>query len=283
MAELTTLLRTSTVDDVVTVIERDGGVIIEDFLSADVMDELRHDLLPVLAARNLGVDDFSGFRTRRMGALFAHSFRLADIATHPLYLGAAQHFVDVPVVYWRGDRQRELRPGLRVGATTLIQIGPGETAQPLHRDDWAFMWRHPAYGREARLQVMLALSEFTAENGGTMVIPGSHRWDDDRVPHRSEAIPTVMREGSALLWLGSLYHGGGTNSTTDRYRTGLTITLDAANVRQEENQYLSVPVDIVKRYPEQVQRLLGWSAEGSAYMGWVEIDGRYADPIELLR
>ncbi|MGA4816153.1 phytanoyl-CoA dioxygenase family protein [Pseudomonas aeruginosa] len=54
-------------------------------------------------------------------------------------------------------------------------------SQPLHGDD-ALLWRHPQYGREARLQLMLAVHDFTEENGATRVIPGSHQWDDERVP-----------------------------------------------------------------------------------------------------
>ena len=67
------------------------------------------------------------------------------------------------------------------------------------------------------------------------------------------------------------------------YRTGLSVGLDAANIRQEENMYLALPPEVVSGYPEQIQRLLGWSVNASNYMGWLEIDGRLADPIELLR
>lgn len=264
------------------IIERDGGVIIEDFLAADVIDELKADLLPKLAQKRTGSYDFAGSQTRRMSALFAHSRRTADVVTHPLYLPVAQALLDRPVVYGSGERRYEIKPGIRIGATQLIQIGPGQGAQPLHRDDAAFLWRHPDYGREARLQIMLAISDFTAENGGTLVIPGSHTWDDERVPQMSEAVPTVMKSGSALIWVGSLYHAGGDNKTKDELRTGLTIAIDAATVRQEENMYLALTPELVASYPETIQRLLGWSS-GTNHMGWVEIDGHMTDPIELLR
>lgn len=281
--QLTRLPGTSGVDDVVAVIRRDGGVIIEDFLTAAQLDDLRADLLPRIAALPAGEDAFSGRHTRRLAALFAHSRRMADVATHPLFLGPAEHLVNTPVTYGSGERARQRRPGLRIGATQLIQISPGESAQPIHRDDSVFLWRHTGDGREARLQIMIAVSEFTADNGGTLVIPGSHTWDDERVPDVAEAVPTEMRPGSALLWLGSVYHGGGANRSTDDVRTGLTMGLDAANVRQEENMYLSLTRDVVASYPENVQALLGWSWAPESYMGWVDIDGRMANPMELLR
>lgn len=279
---LTTVPGSASLDDVVAVIERDGGVIVGDFVSPAMLAELKADLLPKIDAVATGRDDFSGFRTRRMSALFAKSRRVADLVVHPLFLGAAEHFVNQPVVYGAGEHARAVRPGLRIGGSQLIQIGPGQGAQPLHRDHWAMLWRYPDYGRQVRVQIMVAVSDFTAENGATLVVPGSHTWSEDRVADPSEAVPAVMRAGSALLFLGSTHHGGGANRTTDEYRTGLTTGLDSAAVRQEENMYLALSPEVVRSYPEQIQRLLGWSHTPETFMGWVEIDGEMADPIRLL-
>lgn len=282
VTQLTRLSCSSSAEDVIAVLERDGGVIIEDFLASGTLAGLKSDLIPRMQGQSTGRDTFSGDKTRRMGALFAHTRHVADVVTHPLYLQAARHILSKPVLSWAGDTRYETAPDVRIGVTQAIQIGPGQGAQPLHRDDTVFLWRHPTYGREARVQIMLALSDFTAENGGTLVIPGSHAWDDERQPLISEAIPTEMAAGSALIFLGSTYHAGGRNQTRGELRTGVTIALDAANLRQEENMYLALPAAVVAGYPEEIQRLLGWSA-GVNNMGWVEIDGQMADPIRLLR
>lgn len=279
---LTTLPAAASLDDVIAVMDRDGGVIVEDFAAPAMIAELKSDLLPKIEAVSAGRDDFSGTKTRRMSALFAKSRRVADVVVHPLLLGAAEHFVNQPLVYGSGEHARAVRPGLRIGASQLIQIGPGQGAQPLHRDHWAMLWRYPDYGRQVRVQVMLAVSEFTAANGATLVVPGSHTWSEDRVADPAEAVPAIMRSGSALFFLGSTHHGGGTNRTPDQYRTGLTTGFDSAAVRQEENAYLSLSPDVVKSYPEQIQRLLGWSYTPETFMGWVEIDGEMADPIRVL-
>ena len=282
MADLTRLPGDASLDAVIAVIERDGGVIVEDFVPPTLVTELKADLLPKIDACSVGQDDFSGFRTRRMSALFAKTRRVADVVTHPLLLGAAEHFVNRPAVYGAGEQVRSVRPGLRIGGAQLIQIGPGEGTQPLHRDHWAMLWRYPDYGRQVRAQVMVAVSDFTEENGATRVVPGSHTWSEERIADPSEAVPAVMKAGSALLFVGSTHHGGGANRTTDQYRTGLTTGLDSAAVRQEENMYLALGREVVKSYPERIQRLLGWSHTPETYMGWVEIDGEMADPIRLL-
>jgi hypothetical protein len=283
MAELTRLsAATASAGDVVAALERDGGVVIEGFLAPATLDGLRTDLLPLLARQATGRDPFSGFSTRRLGALFAHTRHCVEIATHPLYLPVAEHFICRPREVWVGDQLRPVATDVRIGVTQAIQIGPGQPAQPLHRDDTVFMWKHPTDGREGRVQVICAVSDFTADNGATLVIPGSHLWDDARKPELSEAIPTEMPAGSALIFLGSTFHGGGANRTEAEFRTAAGLALDASNVRQEENMYLALPPEVVASYPEKIQRLLGWAA-GRNHMGWVEVDGQMVDPIHLLR
>lgn len=282
MAGLTSLSRNSSPADVIALIERDGGVIVENFVAPSTLEALRRDLLPKLAGTSAGRDAFSGRNTRRLGALFSHTRHCAEIVTHELFLPVAEHFIRRPHEVWVGEHRVTMMPDVRIGATQAIQIGPGEPAQLLHRDDNSFMWRHPTHGREGRVQIMLAVSDFTAENGGTLVIPGSHLWDEERRPEVALAVSTVMKAGSALIFLGSTFHAGGHNRTADEFRTGLTIALDASNVRQEENMYLALQQETVAGYPEQIQRLLGWTA-GSNAMGWVEVDGQMIDPIHLLR
>jgi len=282
VTELTRLSSNDTVDNVIAALERDGGVVIEGFLAPETLAGLRADLIPLLERQARGRDRFSGLQTRRLSALFAHTRHCVPIATHPLYLPAAKHFLCRPRDVWVGDRRRPVAADLRIGVTQAIQLGPGQAAQPLHRDDTAFLWPHPTGGREGRVQVICAVTDFTAENGGTLVIPGSHLWDDERQPQMSETVPTVMNAGSALIFLGSTFHAGGANVTADEWRAAAGLALDAANVRQEENMYLALAPEVVASYPEEIQRLLGWSA-GTNHMGWVEIDGQMVDPIHLLR
>ena len=282
MAGLVHVNNDATVDDLVGIIERDGAVIVDAFLTPDNVEDFRRDLRPYLDSYGHSDDPFLGLQTKRVGAVFGKTRKAADVATHPLYLGAAERLIDTPVSILSGEGALEIRPGLRIGVTQVIQIGPGQGAQGLHRDQWVVLWRKPQYQCEVRLQIMVALTDFTAENGGTNIIPGSHRWDDERIPDPSEAVPAEMKAGSAAIFLGSTYHGGGANRTENAFRIGFTMAIDSALVRQEENMYLALSPDVVKSYPEQVQRLLGWSAHPMLNTGWVDIDGKMTDPNALL-
>jgi ectoine hydroxylase-related dioxygenase (phytanoyl-CoA dioxygenase family) len=271
MAGLTRVRPDGDLDEVVGILERDGAVIVEDFADHDTVAALWADLGPHLDACAYGEDWYNGTRTRRVSAVFARSTHLTPVVTQPLYLGAARRIMQVPVPMWIGRSRVEMTPTIQISGTQAIQIHKGQGKQPLHRDDALHLRRHP--GPTSRVQLMLAMSDFTAANGGTLVIPGSHHWDDERAPRSSEAFPTEMRAGSGLIWLGGVYHGGGSNST-DIPRTGLTIALDLGNLRQEENQYLAVPREAVLAYPEEVRRLLGYDRCPPG-LGWYEMDDPY--------
>lgn len=141
---LTALPSTTTVDEIVDVIHRDGGVIVEDFLDTPQLDELRAQLGPVLESTGYGEDEFfAGTQTRRAGGLFGRIDLMPEIALHPLYYGAAKKILQVPLSVWVGDDQIEITPDIQIGVTQAIEIHPGQGAQRLHRDDTSFLWRHP--------------------------------------------------------------------------------------------------------------------------------------------
>ncbi|MDF1723482.1 MAG: phytanoyl-CoA dioxygenase family protein [Alcanivorax sp.] len=279
--KLTTVDSSESVERVVEVIKRDGGVIISNFVPGQTLEALNEELGGYLNETPYGEDAyFAGNQTRRIARIIARSDSAVDVALNPLFLESARKLLQTPAHVWVGSDRFEVEPDIQLSITQAIQIAPGQGLQPLHRDDATSLWRHPQYGREARLQIMLALSDFTEENGATRVIPGSHQWDDERMPTQEETVPAEMKAGSALLWLGSVYHGGGANQS-DQPRTGLTMAYDLSFLRLEENHFLSIPIERVRELPEEMQRLLGWNASRT-FLGWVEIDGQMREPRELL-
>lgn len=72
-----------------------------------------------------------------------------------------------------------------------------------------------------------------------------------------EVTQAEMAKGSYLIYLGSTVHGGGANQTGE-YRRGVVMSYCLGWLRQAENQYLAVPVEIARTLPERLQRLLGY-------------------------
>jgi len=162
--------------------------------------------------------------------------------------------------------------------TKLISIEPGQKAPYVPRDKWAFDFFSFPNGYAVTCNTIWAMSDFTEENGGTRVIPGSHRFDDKLQFTEADTEATEMGKGSVLIYTGALYHGGGPNRS-DGARHGVNITYCVGWLRQEENQYLSVPPEIARELPDDLLRMLGY-APGAYALGYVD-DLR--DPIAVLR
>jgi ectoine hydroxylase-related dioxygenase (phytanoyl-CoA dioxygenase family) len=275
-AYLTTLPPDATVDDVVEVLDRDGGVIVKDAVGQDSITRVFNEISPYLDVTPWGEGDFMGTKTRRTSSLLAKAPSFIDCVLAPHLLGAAEQILGREKAHsWVGEQRLESTSTVQISCTSAIFIFPGETAQPLHRDDFLHHRVHP--GPESQVQALYAATSYHARNGATMVIPGSHRWDDDRAPKVSEAVPAEMTRGSCLIHLGSTYHGGGANVTDDEPRLALVMSFCRAYLRQEENQYIAVPREKVLEYPDRIQRLLGWTVS-EPYCGWWELQ----DPHVLL-
>ncbi len=271
MATLETIEPTASADEAMAILERDGAVIYRNLLDAATIDRVRADLDPYLVRSYLGEGDFWGYKTKRVAALVAKSGTFAEqVAPHPTILAVMDRLL--------GPRCERYQ----LHVTQAVNIGPAEKPQILHRDDGLLPFVHP--GPQALCNTMWALTDFTEPNGATHVIPGSHRWDDGRLPGPDDEVArAVMPKGSCLIYVGSVWHGGGANATADDWRIGMICGYSLGWLRQEENQYLAVPPEVAKDLPENVQHLIGYALHGS-FLGWVEghdphvvLESRYSD------
>ncbi|HXQ90904.1 MAG TPA: phytanoyl-CoA dioxygenase family protein [Acidimicrobiales bacterium] len=244
---------TTSVDDVVAALDEHGYAVVENLLPAPQLEAARQDMRRVLAGTPGGRNLFEGAYTKRVYALFAKTRAFDGPATDPLVLGVLDRVL--------GHCQ--------LSAPTGIEIGPGEVAQILHHDDAIYPLPRPH--DEVVLNTMWALDDFTEANGATRVVPGSHRWVHDKPDADTPTVAAEMPAGSVLFYLGSLWHGGGAN-TTDRARLGVILEYLASWLRPQENHFLAVPGTLVAQLPERLQELLGYNIR-PPFMGYV--DGRH--------
>jgi ectoine hydroxylase-related dioxygenase (phytanoyl-CoA dioxygenase family) len=254
------------VDEVEAALRASGCVVVERLVADDTMDRIESDLEPFLDATPAGGDEFTGFNTRRTGSLLARSPDFGHLAAHPPVLGALDRVL--------GDHATSYQLHL----TQVIEIGPGEPAQYVHRDQWAFDFFPFPPGFEVECHTMWAMHDFTEENGATRVIPGSHRWEDKLRPTGDQTVAAEMPKGSVLFYLGSLYHGGGANRSPSA-RRGVNVGYTLSWLRQEENQYLACPPEVARELPEDLARLAGYR-RGAYARGYY---GDLRDPYDAVR
>jgi hypothetical protein len=243
MPSLETLPPDTPIEELTRIFERDGALIVRDALPPELLDTVVDELRPYVEATAPGRDGFTGLRTTRTGALVARSPACRTLVVDPLVLSLCD-----AVLLANCERYQ-------LHLTQVIRIMPGQEAQPIHRDRWA--WGARLRGLEPQLNTIWALTPFTKENGATQVVPGSTDWPDKRVATPDEIGCAEMDAGSVLVYSGSVFHGGGANVSDDD-RIGLNITYALGWLRQEENQYLACPPEIARTLEPELQDLIGY-------------------------
>jgi ectoine hydroxylase-related dioxygenase (phytanoyl-CoA dioxygenase family) len=264
--------------DVVAALREHGAVIVEGVLGSDLLARFNAEIDPILertsperAYLNPAIDYFYGNRVRQITGVAARSRVFGgEILCHPFYDGLCDAILGPSCATWQ------------LNVAQVMDRGPGAEHQLLHRDE--DVWVHlPRPHAEVQLASVIALVDFSAEIGATVVAPASHRWERERQPRDEELACAEMPAGSAVVYLGSTIHAGGRNATTDRWRRGMHMSFVVGWLRTEDNNYLSTPPDVARTLPRRSQELLGYAAHdaiaaGGGYLGTVDL----LDPIELL-
>ena len=256
---------TASPEDVSAVVAEDGVAVIDRLVEPALIDRFHDEVAGYIEKTAFGPDDFAGHRTKRTGGLITRSKTCREFIMNPLVLGAVGQVLSKATTF-------------QLHLTQVISIGPGEPAQLVHRDQWAFDFFPFPKGHEVSCNTLWAMTDFTEENGATRVIPGSHLFDDKLQLKTEDTIPAEMEKGSVLLYSGSLYHGAGANRSSAT-RMGINLTYSASWLRQEENQYLAVPLETARTLPVELLRVMGY-ARGAYALGYVD-DMR--DPMEVVR
>ena len=243
-------------------IAEQGYTIVEEAIEPALVGELNATLLRL--EDELGIvpagNEFEGTHTARVYNLLVHGDVFARVPVHRNVLPIVEGVLD---------------DGCLLSSLSSIAIGPDETPQPIHADDQ--LMPIPKPHPPTVCNTMWALTEFSEANGATRLVPGSHRDQSPDFGRDYPSIPAEMPVGSVLVWHGSLWHGGGANTTGER-RVGIACNYCAGYIRQQENQQLGIPPSIAKGFDERLQRLCGYGV----YSGLIGHIDKH-DPIELLR
>ena len=241
---------TAPVSDVVAALRSSGAAIVRNAANSDLMQVVAAELRSGFDECALEEQSaFDGAGTNRFNQVLRASPGAAELVAHEWVVAVADEILLPHCANYT------------VGSMTAIEILPGEGSQALHRDDT--IYPIDLAGLELQIGVMWAINDFTAENGATRVVPGSHRYLRSwHLPNLGEWLPAEMPSGSALFYLGSTWHGGGPNQSQS-HRIGLINTYCLGWLRQESNQYFENPPHVARHFSPPLRALLGYTPHGS--------------------
>jgi hypothetical protein len=162
---ITHLPASASADEVASALAKDGVAVVDRLVPPAIMDQAASELLPWMEATPVGPDDFAGRRTRRTGGLIARSQTCRDLVMNPLVLSSVRKVLAKATSF-------------QLHLTQVIAIGADEPAQQIHRDQWAFDFFPFPKDYEVQCNTIWAMTDFTARNGATRVIPGSNHYDE---------------------------------------------------------------------------------------------------------
>jgi len=254
-------------EDVLRAIKEDGGAILVDAAPENNLDNFVSELEPYLATTPYGRDDFTGHKTRRTGALIARMPSSHNFVMDDRVLSLAKAFLS------------PYTEKITLHLSQATTIYPDEEAQLIHRDRFAWGTHIPKV-IEPQFNTLWAITDFTAENGATRIVPGSQNWSWDEEAKPDQIVQAEMSRGSVLLYTGTVLHGGGQNKSKNP-RVGLNLTYCLAWLRQQENQYLSCPPHIAKSLDEELQELIGYT-QGTYGLGYFSDPEKPAETFDLM-
>ncbi|GKZ17307.1 hypothetical protein AbraIFM66951_005950 [Aspergillus brasiliensis] len=246
-------------DAIFSVLQEDGCVIIEGFLSPDQVNAFNSEIDPHLKKWEVGQHSMqegylAGMKQLSSLPLFSKTFR-NDLMNHELLHEICKRaFGPESGDYW-------------LTTSSVLETEPGYGGQELHRehDGLPLCTTLGKQAPEAMLNFLTALTDFTAENGATRVVPGSHLWDDYSLNlPADEAIPAEMNPGDAVLFSGKTLHGAGKNQSKDFHRRGFPLIMQSCQFTPVEAA-VAIPRSLVETMTPLAQKMVGWrsvSAKG---------------------
>jgi ectoine hydroxylase-related dioxygenase (phytanoyl-CoA dioxygenase family) len=243
-------------------IRTDGYTVLERVVAPQLVEDLKQAVLRIEREHDLGLakTSFEGFKTLRINNLLTYDDVFWEVPLHAAVLPVVEAVLDKECL---------------LSSFCSLVLGPGQEAQPIHEDTQLIPLPRPHI--PITINAIWAVTDFTATNGATRIVPGSHKYDHAPEYGREyETALATMPAGSVMLFDSALWHGGGANDS-DARRFAFSCAYCWGWMRQQENLQLGIPHETARRFPRRLQELCGYSV----YKGqFGHIDNH--DPIELL-
>lgn len=229
-------------------LDEQGYTILEDLLTPDQVEQAIEALKESYTEQHVSAHEPGTLRTHNLtarAAIFREIIQLPRLVACMEYLLGPDYILS------------------DMGARSPL---PGIAAQGLHRDGGLFV-PNPPYNVHSVLpiaaQSMIALAEFTADNGATRLVPESHckNIDPQSVATAEEQLFTC-KPGTTLVYDNRIIHGGGAN-TTDDIRYAIQGFCCRGSMRPFCDHTRSIAPELVAQATPLLRRLWGFESQSA--------------------
>ncbi len=269
---------TRSVDDLIADLDSHGYCFVAEALPLDVVAEMKNRLdEQIEGERSIGRGLLPATNDERISNLLNKGAVFAKVVADPLVDTLLSHLLD---------------DAFLLGLVGAVKTLPGSLAQGLHIDQAYMGFPTPV---PVAANTVWMLDDFTDENGGTRVVPGSHLWSPEAVEAHHEHLGVAAGDGlenppgtiaaqapagSCMVFDARILHGTGRNRTTDVIRRGIFCYYGRGYMRQFENPFLSIDDDVMMSLDPEVRCQLGYRPW--FYFGGCEMSG-LAAPLDVVR
>ncbi|KAK7903803.1 hypothetical protein LTR67_001823 [Exophiala xenobiotica] len=267
---------TVTHDEILDALIEAGGCVIRNVVDPEDLAQIEKDTRPFIDADKPSGGDFLPPQTRRVTGLASKSKTFMEkIVCYKPYQDICQTMLSSTISMYVGDNLKASTSKPQLNNTIIFSIGPGASAQDLHRDDiihhnvpQQIKSEDYKIGQDVGIGFFVGGKKTTRANGATRFIPGSHLWSNTTPPREDLAFYAELNPGDGFMMLSSCYHGGSANTTTNEERLAYSCFMTKGFLRQEENQYLNNDTDKLKEYDDEMLELIGYNLS-APFLGWI--------------
>lgn len=210
-----------------------------------------NEVLPELFIRHKEI------RLRNNNSIVSNEVAMNVLASDDIFIAFLQQMIDKGLI--EEIERHYFKNTCILNSFSALSNIPSESKlfyKKFHRDIKVYSHEAPVF-----LNMLVMLDDFTLENGATLLLPFSHRYE--QMPSQdvceNNCISMTGKAGDIVIWNGNIIHASGVNNTFDS-RRALPITFTLPYYKQLLDYPRAIGLDRECDFSVKMRDLLGYTS-----------------------